>query len=267
MRVIIKGAGEMATGVAHRLHQSGFEIIMTDLTQPTTIRRRVPFSRAIGEGKAEIEGVVARRTSSDEIGAVLENGDIAVVPSRDGSWYGSGQGCILVDAVMAKYNTGTAITDGDLVIALGPGFEVLEDCHAVVEASRGHHLGKVYYQGCALAPPELPERNNGPRELRMLRAPGSGLFYPLKEIGQRVEEGEIIAQTGDLHVAARVSGILRGILPKGTLVHHGMKAGEIDPDCQPEDCFTISAEARAVGGAVLEAILHMRNKQGVKYNK
>lgn len=183
MRVIIKGAGEMATGVAHRLHQSGFEIIMTDITQPTTIRRRVAFSRAIGEGKAEIEGVVARRTSSDEIGAVLENGDIAVVPSRDGSWY------------------------------------------------------------------------------------GSGLFYPLREIGQRVEEEEIIAQTGDLPVAARVSGILRGILPKGTPVHHGMKAGEIDPDCQPEDCFTISAEARAVGGAVLEAILHLGNKQGVKDNK
>jgi len=256
MLVVIRGAGDIASGIALRLRRAGIRVVMTDIEQPTAIRRTVAFSEAIVHGGATVEGITAKRTeSAAQALELLEEGFIPVLTDPDGACIPILKPDVVVDAILAKRNLGTRITDAPVVIGVGPGFTAGVDCHAVVETMRGHYLGRVLYKGSAQPNTGVPGLIGGFAGERVLRAPADGIFHQLLDIGAQVKMGDIAAEVDGVPMACTLDGVLRGILPDGTPVRRGMKAGDIDPRCRIEHCYCASDKALAVGGGVLEAVL------------
>jgi xanthine dehydrogenase accessory factor len=258
-KVIIKGAGDIASGVAHRLWQSGFDVILLELPQPLVVRRSVAFAGAVYEGTVSIEGVEAKLCrDGGEVEALLAGKIIPVLVDPRGEAISTIKPDVLIDATLAKRNMGTSLDDAPVVIGLGPGFTAGNDVHAVVETKRGHDLGKVYYSGSAAANTGIPGNVFGFAAERVLRAPAGGKFEPLKQIGELVNEGETVAMVNGIPIAAGLTGLVRGMLYPGLEVKEGMKVGDIDPRGKDINFRTISDKARAVGGGVLEAILRLK---------
>lgn len=256
MLVVIRGAGDIATGIALRLWRAKFQVIMTDLEQPTAIRRTVCFSQAIPNGEATVEDVTAKRAEGPaQALALLDAGVIPVLADPIGACIPVLKPDAVVDAILAKKNLGTKLTDAPVVIGVGPGFTAGVDCRAVVETMRGHYLGRVIYHGSAQPNTGVPGLIGGFAGERVLRAPADGVFHPLLDIGAQVKQGDVAATVEGVPMVCTLDGVLRGILPEGTPVHRGMKAGDIDPRCKLEHCFCASDKALAVGGGVLEALL------------
>ena len=193
----------------------------------------------------------------DEALALLKEGVVPVLPDPEGACIAALHPDAVVDAILAKKNLGTKITDAPAVIGVGPGFTAGADCHAVVETMRGHTLGRVIYNGSALPNTGIPGLIGGFAGERVLRAPADGMFHQILDIGAQVKMGDVAATVDGVPMTCTLDGVLRGILPEGTPVHKGMKAGDIDPRCKVEHCYTASDKALAVGGGVLEAILHL----------
>ena len=265
MLVVIKGAGDLASGIALRLFHAGFEIIMTEIAAPLSVRRTVCFSQAVYEGRCRVEDAGAVLvTEIPAPGASPDTIKVIVDPSAE--IIKRIKPCVLVDAIMAKRNTGTAITDAELVIGVGPGFTAGIDCHAVIETMRGHTLGRVIMEGSALPNTGIPGDIKGFTNERLLRSPADGIFEALASIGDKVKKGDIVACVKDpagsgVQVKAGIDGMVRGLLSSGMAVTRGMKAGDIDPRCENSHCFTVSDKALAIGGGVLEAILRIRLRQ------
>lgn len=258
MLAVIRGAGDIATGIALRLHRAGFRLVMTDLPRPTAIRRTVAFSQAIVHGESVVEGVAARRAESPaQALELLERGVIPVLADPGGACVPVLRPGAVVDAILAKKNLGTRITDAPVVIGVGPGFTAGTDCHAVVETMRGHYLGRALYEGSAQPNTGIPGLIGGFAGERVLRAPADGIFHQLLDIGAQVKLGDAAGEVNGIPMACTLSGVLRGILPEGTPVHKGMKAGDVDPRCRIEHCYCASDKALAVGGGVLEAVLNL----------
>jgi len=233
---------------------------MTEIARPTAVRRTVSFAEAVWEGTATVEGVEAMVAPSIEAaGEILAIGRIPVLVDPDANCLPWFRPDAVVDAILAKRNTGTDITDAPLVIAVGPGFEVGVDCHAAVETQRGHDLGRVILEGSAAPNTGIPAEIGGHDKKRVLRAPASGIFLPVvgMEIGTRVKPGDIVGWVDEAPVAVEIDGILRGVLAPGVPVAVDTKCGDVDPRCELDHCYTISDKARAVGGGVLEAILRL----------
>jgi xanthine dehydrogenase accessory factor len=257
MIIWVRGAGDIATGIAFRLYKSGFAVVMSDLPQPTSIRRTVCFSEAIVNGETRVEDITARfAANAEDAREILSRGEIAVLADETGEIVKSLHPVAVIDAILAKRNLGTKIDDAQIVIGIGPGFTAGVDCHAVVETMRGHTLGRVYYTGSALPDTGIPGNIAGFTLERLLRAPKAGMFRGVKQIGDVVEAGEICAYVDDEPVASRIRGVLRGLLPDGIVVYEGMKSGDVDPRCERSHCFTVSDKALSVGGGALEALLH-----------
>ena len=257
MAVIIRGAGDIATGIALRLHRAGFQIIMTDLPQPTSIRRTVCFSEALRLGEVLVEDVRARRTdSAREALDIAGTGEIAVVADPTCAVLRELYPAALVDAILAKRNLGTSRDMASVVIGVGPGFTAGEDCHAAVETMRGHTLGRVIYCGSPIPNTGVPGIIGGYGAERVMRSPAAGVFEPKMQIGQMVKAGEVAAVVNGQPMLCTIDGCLRGLLQEGLTVPAGMKCGDIDPRCQQSHCFQASDKALAVGGGVLEALLH-----------
>ena len=258
MLVLIRGAGDIATGIALRLYRSGIRVVMTDLPRPTAIRRTVCFSQAIVLGEATVEGVRAvRADAASQALERLAEGAVPVLPDPALTCLTSLRPDGLVDAILAKKNLGTHITDAPVVVGVGPGFTAGTDCHAVVETMRGHTLGRVIYDGAALPNTNIPGLIGGYAGERVLRAPADGIFHQIRDIGDEVKAGDVAGEVDGQPMRCTIDGVLRGLLPDGTPVHKGMKSGDVDPRCRPEYCTTASDKALAVGGGVLEAILHL----------
>lgn len=258
MLVVVKGAGDIASGVALRLLRSGIQVVMTDLERPTAIRRTVCFSQAVVLGRTTVEDVTARRAAGpEEAEELLAAGVIPVLADPGAACVGALRPDALVDAILAKRNLGTRITDAPAVVGVGPGFTAGTDCHAVVETMRGHTLGRVYYQGCALPNTNTPGLIGGYAGERVLRAPADGIFRQTLEIGAMVRAGDAAGYVGDAPMVCTIGGVLRGVLADGTPVHRGMKAGDVDPRGERANCSTVSDKALAVGGGVLEAVLRL----------
>lgn len=256
MLVVIRGAGDIASGIALRLWRAKLRVVMTDLPHPTAIRRTVCFSQAIPLGETTVEDVTARRAeTAAQVPELLAQGFVPVLADPAGACIPVLRPDAVVDAILAKKNLGTKRTDAPVVIGVGPGFTAGEDCHAVVETMRGHYLGRAIYHGGAQPNTGVPGLIGGFSGERVLRAPADGVFRPLLDIGAQVKEGDIAALVDGAPMACTLTGVLRGILPEGTTVHKGMKAGDIDPRCRLEHCFCASDKALAVGGGVLEALL------------
>ncbi|MEL7610662.1 MAG: selenium-dependent molybdenum cofactor biosynthesis protein YqeB [Bacillota bacterium] len=264
MLVVIKGAGDLASGVAVRLYRAGFVPAMTDLPFPTAIRRTVSFCPAILEGEAQVEDVRAKfAKNAEEARALIDSGVIAVLADPGANIVRELKPDVLIDAVLAKRNIGTHISDAPIVIALGPGFTAGVDCHAVVETMRGHQLGRVYYEGSAIANTGSPGDIGGYTLERILRAPCAGTFEPISKIGDIVKAGQTVARVDGQPIVAQIGGVLRGILPAGCAVDQGMKSGDVDPRCKIAHCYTVSDKARSIGGGVLEALLTLAKKKGL----
>lgn len=255
MLVLIRGAGDLATGIALRLYRAGMRVVMTDLPKPTAIRRTVAFSQAIVLGQTTVEGITARRADVSSVPAILDRGEIPVLADPECTCREILRPDALVDAILAKKNLGTRIADAPAVIGVGPGFTAGVDCHAVVETMRGHYLGRVIWDGPAQPNTNIPGLIGGYAGERVLRAPADGEFRQVLEIGAKVKAGDIAGYVGDAPMVCTIGGILRGILPSGVTVHKGMKSGDVDPRCELNHCFCASDKALAVGGGVLESIL------------
>ena len=231
MLVLIKGAGDLATGTACRLHRAGFQIVMTDLEQPTAVRRTVAFSQCIYDGVTQVEGITARRAeTSDQAADLIRKGEIPVLADPQAKVRRKLSIDAVVDAILAKKNLGTRITDAPIVLALGPGFTAGVDCHGVIETQRGHHLGRLLLEGSAAPDTGIPGDIGGYTTQRLIRASAGGMFLPAVEIGAQVQEGDVVARVGDTPVYAQMSGMVRGMLPPGCMVTQGMKAGDIDQE-------------------------------------
>lgn len=268
MLIWIRGAGDIASGVAFRLWHSGFSVVMTDLPQPTSIRRTICFSEAIINGTAKVEDIAGRHAkNAADAREILSAGEIAVLADPDGMEARKLSPDALVDAILAKRNIGTSIQDAAIVVGVGPGFTAGKDCHAVVETMRGHTLGRAYYEGSALPNTGVPGNIGGFTLERILRAPRAGEFKGVKHIGDTVAAGDVCAYVDGEPIASRISGVLRGLLPDGLHVYAGMKSGDVDPRCELSHCYTVSDKALAVGGGVLEAVLHLAAQRGYECKK
>lgn len=256
MRVLIRGAGDLASGIALRLFHAKMEVIMTDLPRPTAIRRTVCFSQAILFGTMTVEDVTAVFAKTSEAAvSILKEKKIPVLADSEAACIAALRPDVVVDAILAKRNLGTKITDAPCVIGVGPGFTAGVDCHACVETMRGHTLGRVITEGSPIPNTNIPGLIGGFAGERVLRAPADGIFRQRLEIGDMVEQNEIAGYVGTEPMRCQISGVLRGLLADGTPVHRGMKAGDVDPRGENSYCKLVSDKALAIGGGVLEAIL------------
>ncbi len=257
LTVLIRGAGDIASGIAMRLHRAGMQIVMTEIARPTTIRRTVAFSDAVVNGEQTVEDVTALRAETwEEAALYMDEGRIPVLVDPDCACRAFLKPDVLVDAILAKYNLGTSITDAPIVIGVGPGFTAGVDCHAAIETMRGHTLGRAYYRGGTLPNTNIPGLIGGFAGERVLRAPADGVFQGSRRIGDRVEAGETVGFVAGQPMKATISGVLRGLLADGVSVKKGMKSGDVDPRGRAEYCSLVSDKALSVAGGVLEAILH-----------
>lgn len=253
---VVRGGGDLATAVGRRLHVCGFSVIHLETAQPTVIRRAVAFASAVFDQRVEVEGVVAVLARDEAAArAAIREGKVAVLIDPDAASIPILDPVLVVDAIMAKRNTGTRRNMAPCVVALGPGFTAGADAHAVVETCRGHDLGRVYTLAGARPDTGVPGVIGGAGAERVLRAPGAGMFRPLKGIADCVSAGEIVAEAGGEPVRAAITGVLRGILHAGLEVRQGQKVADVDPRGDPALCFTISDKGNAVAGGVLEAAL------------
>lgn len=258
--VLIRGGGDLASGVAHRLWNSGFDTVILEIEKPLVVRRTVSFASAVYKKSIEVESVRAEFCpSAEQADRFIARGIIPVLIDPQAKTLNLLKPAVLVDAIMAKKEILTKISDAELVIGLGPGFTAGRDAHAVIETKRGHNLGKVIYSGSAAEDTAEPGKIAGYGKERLLRAPVSGLFKPSKKIGDTVEAGEVVAFINNTPIKAQISGMIRGMLYPGLEVVEDTKIGDIDPRGAAVDCYAISDKARAIGGGVLEAIMRRYN--------
>lgn len=261
MLIVIRGGGDLATGVALRLYRSGMDVVICETAVPTSIRRTVCFSEAVRLEEMMVEGVTARRAVPEEVPALLAAGIIPVLVDPEGACIPGLRPDAVVDAILAKRNLGTSMDMAPIVVAAGPGFTAGVDCHAAVETMRGHYLGRVIYEGSPLPNTNIPGLIGGYAGERVLRAPADGVFAGAKRIGDRVEAGDVAGYVAGKPMVCTIGGTLRGLLADGVPVTKGMKSGDVDPRCEEAHCRCASDKALAVGGGVLEAILHFSGKR------
>ena len=267
MLVVIRGAGDIASGIALRLHRAGMQVVMCDLAVPTSIRRTVCFSEAIRLGEVRVEDVRGALCESVEAARAAVAADaVAVLVDPDAACVRDLAPDALVDAILAKRNLGTTRDMAPVVIGVGPGFTAREDCDAAVETMRGHYLGRVYYEGSPIPNTAVPGLIGGYAGERVMRAPADGVFEPCVAIGAQVKAGDVCATVAGEPMRATIDGVVRGLLQAGVPVRAGMKSGDVDPRCHPEYIESSSDKALAVGGGVLEALLALSGVLEVREN-
>ena len=255
IRVGIKSGGDIASGVAWRLHQCGFRVFITEIAQPMAVRRKVSFCEAVYDERTVVEGVEALLIhKADDVYALWDQGKIPLLtdPLRETRHLIKPH--VIVDAILAKKNLETSISDAPLVIALGPGFEAGKDAHFIVETNRGHNLGRLLTSGSAEPDTGIPGPIMGITTDRVLRAPADGLWQNKLDIGDSVKKGDLIGSVAGMPVNAFIEGVIRGMIRPGINVRKDLKIGDIDPRGKKEFCDTISEKALAISGGVLEGI-------------
>lgn len=253
--VVVRGAGDLATGVIIRLRNAGYPVVVWETDKPTVIRSTVSLAQAMFCSETEVEGVKAKRCKDvDEALDVLQQGTVPILADPQGESLGKLRPICLVDAILAKRNLGTRIDLAPLVIALGPGFKAGEDCHVVIETKRGHSLGRIIHQGEAIANTGIPGLIAGYGRERVIHSPCAGIFVGKATIGDLVEKDQVIAYVGEVPVLATIDGMVRGMLNSGLTVPEQFKIADIDPRGREADYTTVSDKAKAIGGSVLEVL-------------
>jgi xanthine dehydrogenase accessory factor len=255
---VLRGGGDLATGVAWRLTRAGWPVVVCELPEPLTVRRTVAVSSAVHDGEVDIEGMRAVLAGDDgEALALARSGVVAVLVSPELPALNAD---VVVDARLAKRNIDTSIDDAPLVIGLGPGFVAGRDCHAVIETQRGPQLGRVLWSGPAAADTGTPGIVGGRGAERVLRAPADGTVEWNVAIGDLVEDGQQLGHVGDRSIDAPFTGVIRGLISERVTLTAGLKIGDVDPRCEPSACTQMSDKALAIGGGVVEAVLTWLNR-------
>ena len=268
MKVVIRGGGDLATGVAEVLYQSGFKILILDIEKPSSIRRSVCFSEAIYDGVTKVENIICKKVENEnEIEKCWSEKIIPIMVDEKGEIIKKIKPDVVVDSIIAKKNLGTTKEMAPITIALGDGFEAGKDVDIVVETMRGHNLGRVITSGRAMKNTGIPGEIKGVSKDRVIYSLANGRFSSVKKIGDTVQKDEIIGYVGDVEIRGKISGVLRGIIREGYEVTENMKIGDIDPRIEEKsNCFTISDKARSLGGAVLRAIMFRLKEEREKKN-
>lgn len=272
-KVLIRGAGELASATAHHLFSQGFRrILMIDRRYPKAIRRTVCFSEAIVDGTQTVQGVTARFAAGmGEVDGVQGAGAIAVTVSRLGRVLEEYRPDVLVEAAMLRQNWGLTRGLAPVVVALGPGYVAGPDCHAVVATNRGPEVGAVHDDTGEHVLDQPPASIMGFAKERGLKAVRDGIFFTQREIGDEVERGERIGTVVSVYgvddfrrgvpvdasyaVTARIAGVVRGILRDGVPVKAGDRIADVDPRGRTDDLDHISDKSRRVAEGVHEALL------------
>ena len=256
--VIVRGGGDIATGTIYKLRKCGFRVLVLEVENPSAIRRNVAFCEAVYEGSKQVEDMrCILGHSLLECEKIMDEGHVAMLVDPMGECISSVKPITLVDAILAKKNLGTKKDMAKLTIALGPGFEAGKDVDVVIETMRGHSLGRLIYEGCAIKNTGIPGNIAGYSKERVIHSPCAGICHNVKKITDIVEKGEIIAYVDDTPVYASMPGLLRGLIRDGYPVTCVFKMADIDPrKDEYNNCFTISDKARCIAGGVVEAILH-----------
>lgn len=260
--VIIRGGGDLASGVIQKFHRSGFRVLVLETEKPSFIRRNVCYGEAVYEKEMILEeskAVLAHRI--DEIHKILDNGDIAVIVDPSGNTIKKLKPLAVVDAILAKKNLGTNLQMAPVTVGIGPGFSAGKDVDIVIETMRGHDLGRLIFTGEAKKNTGIPGVIKGYGRERVIYSEVGGTIKNIKEIGDFVEKGEVIALIGNTKVISPLTGVLRGLIRNGYQVPKGFKIGDVDPrKNQQQNCYTISDKARNIGGSALESVLYLRRK-------
>ena len=256
-RLIVRGGGDLASGVIHRLYRSGYHVLILEGRKPSAIRRRVAFCEAVYDGEAAVEGVVSQLISDmASCEEVWKAGKIPIMTDESGETIKKMKPDAVIDVILAKKNLGTTKDMAPLTIGLGPGFEAGKDVDYVVETQRGHNLGRIITKGPAAPNTGIPGIIAGYGKERVIHSPAAGVIHNLSQIADLVEKGQVIAMVGETPVYASLTGVLRGIIKEGYEVPEGMKIADIDPRKeQKKNCDTISDKARCIAGSVLEILL------------
>ena len=270
--IVVRGAGDLATGTIHRLKKAGFRLLVLEAEHPAAIRRQVALSEAVYAGSARVEDVEAVRMDVDlaekknrkelleqEMERIWKKDGVPVLVDPAGLSIAALRPAVVVDAILAKKNLGTTKEMAPLVIALGPGFTAGEDVDVVIETKRGHNLGRVIRSGSAVPNTGIPGIIGGYGKERVMHAQAEGILRNAASIGDIVEARAVIAEieteNGSVPVEASLSGLLRGLIRDGYPVTKGFKIADIDPRKEElQNCFTISDKARCIAGSVLEVI-------------
>lgn len=261
LRIVIRGAGDLASAIGWRLTMAGFQVVMTETTRPLAVRRRVSFCEAVWEQTAEVQGLKARLIiSPDDVPSVLERREIPILVDPELEKLFELAPHVLVDAVLAKRNLGVDMEMAPLVIGVGPGFFAGRDVHMAVESKRGHNLGRVITRGEPAPDTGVPGLIGGYAAERVLRAPADGVFKAAVELGAMVSAGDIVAQVAGVPVRSEIGGLLRGLIRPGLEVKKGEKIGDVDPRGDISCLDTISDKGLAIAGGVLEAICRAYNR-------
>lgn len=268
MKVVIRGGGDLATGVAEVLYQSGFKILILDIEKPSSIRRSVCFSEAIYDGVTKVENIICKKVENEnEIEKCWNEKIIPIMVDEKGEIIKKIKPDVVVDSIIAKKNLGTTKEMAPITVALGDGFEAGKDVDIVIETMRGHNLGRIITSGRAMKNTGIPGEIKGVSKDRVIYSKANGRFSSVKKIGDTVQKDEIIGYVGDVEIRGKISGVLRGIIREGYEVTENMKIGDIDPRIEEKNnCFTISDKARSLGGAVLRAIMFRLKEEREKKN-
>lgn len=257
--VVVRGGGDLATGVVQKLHRGGFNVVILEVEAPTAIRRSVALCEAVYEGQYQVEDITCIRIeNSSQVPACHQNHTVPLLVDPQGECLPRLAPLAVVDVILAKKNLGTHMQMAPITVGLGPGFTAGQDVHAVIETMRGHNLGRLILQGSALPNTGIPGEIGGKSALRVLHAPCAGTVRHIKNIGDVVQQGEALFYVDETAVYAPFTGLLRGLIRQGLTVPQGMKVADIDPRTDV-DWRTISDKARCLGGATLEAILYLQN--------
>lgn len=258
--IVVRGAGDMASGTIRRLFLAGFRVLALEKQEPECIRRKVCFAEAVFEKKVTVEGVSSRMIGSmADIESVFAKKEVPLLIDPEAKMLDQLKPEILVDGRMLKKGIETGIDSAPVVIGLGPGFVAGGNCHAVIETNRGFDLGRVIYRGTPQTDTARPAPVNGVSYDRVLRSPADGIFRTPFEIGDNVRSGDVVGQVNGDQIFALIDGVLRGLIRDGALVVHNQKIGDIDSRGIREYCFKISEKANAIAGGVLEAVLSVRD--------
>ena len=257
---LVRGGGDVASGVIQKLHRSGFRTLVLEIANPSSIRRTVCFSEAIYSGEITIENMVAVfAENKEEINQAWSNDKIPVVVDPQCDYIKVFKPLIVVDASIEKKNTGMNRNLAPITIAVGPGFSAGKDVDVVIESNRGHDLGKLIFEGTAEKNTNIPGNIEGYTWERVFYSPCEGVFKTQCDIGDVVKKGQVIATVNGEKIVSKIDGLLRGILRDNTYVTANLKVGDVDPRIsQIKNCHTISDKARAIGGGVLEAVLILK---------
>lgn len=267
MQVLIRGGGDLASGVALRLCRAGLQVLITELAEPLVVRRKVSFAEAIYEGMTIIEGVTACRVNRiSELSSVFYRNEIPVIVDPDLRLTNEIVPAVLVDGRMIKQPPDYDLSITTFVIGLGPGFHVGLNCHAAIETNRGHRLGRVIWEDAPQKDTGIPESVMDHQSDRVLRAPRDGILLTHAEICDHLREGQLVAEVGGVPVYSPFAGVLRGIIHPGVRVRKNMKIGDVDPRDDPTFCNMVSDKSLAIAGGVLEAILSQQKLRNLMWS-